>query len=158
MTACRQIEEFVDGLSNWYVRRSRRRFWKQRVRRRQGRRLRDPLDLPRDGQPPHGAHGALHGRGHVPEPRPWRPPRRARKPPPLRVARRDRSPDRPRALCGRPSRPAPRIAGPRRPLEGQHPRTPAPGHRLRQAAVALGGDLGAAHGGPDPRRAQREGA
>ncbi len=28
MTACRQIEEFVDGLSNWYVRRSRRRFWK----------------------------------------------------------------------------------------------------------------------------------
>jgi isoleucyl-tRNA synthetase len=28
MTVCRQIEEFVDGLSNWYVRRSRRRFWK----------------------------------------------------------------------------------------------------------------------------------
>ncbi len=28
MTACRQIEEFVEGLSNWYVRRSRRRFWK----------------------------------------------------------------------------------------------------------------------------------
>ncbi|HWC31234.1 MAG TPA: class I tRNA ligase family protein [Dehalococcoidia bacterium] len=28
MTACRQIEEFVDSLSNWYVRRSRRRFWK----------------------------------------------------------------------------------------------------------------------------------
>jgi isoleucyl-tRNA synthetase len=26
--ACRRIEEFVDGLSNWYVRRSRRRFWK----------------------------------------------------------------------------------------------------------------------------------
>jgi isoleucyl-tRNA synthetase len=28
MTACRQIEEFVDSLSNWYVRRSRRRFWR----------------------------------------------------------------------------------------------------------------------------------
>jgi isoleucyl-tRNA synthetase len=28
MTACRQIEDFVEGLSNWYVRRSRRRFWK----------------------------------------------------------------------------------------------------------------------------------
>jgi isoleucyl-tRNA synthetase len=28
MTACRQIEDFVDGLSNWYVRRSRRRFWR----------------------------------------------------------------------------------------------------------------------------------
>jgi isoleucyl-tRNA synthetase len=26
--ACRQIEAFVDDLSNWYVRRSRRRFWK----------------------------------------------------------------------------------------------------------------------------------
>ncbi len=32
MTACRQIEEFVEGLSNWYVRRSRRRFWKARER------------------------------------------------------------------------------------------------------------------------------
>ncbi len=28
MTACRQMEEFVEELSNWYVRRSRRRFWK----------------------------------------------------------------------------------------------------------------------------------
>ena len=28
MTAARQIEEFVEALSNWYVRRSRRRFWK----------------------------------------------------------------------------------------------------------------------------------
>ena len=28
MTAARQIEDFVEGLSNWYVRRSRRRFWK----------------------------------------------------------------------------------------------------------------------------------
>ncbi|MPZ48490.1 MAG: isoleucine--tRNA ligase [Dehalococcoidia bacterium] len=28
MAAARQIEDFVDGLSNWYVRRSRRRFWK----------------------------------------------------------------------------------------------------------------------------------
>jgi isoleucyl-tRNA synthetase len=26
--ACRRVEEFVEGLSNWYVRRSRRRFWK----------------------------------------------------------------------------------------------------------------------------------
>lgn len=28
MNACRRIEAFVDDLSNWYVRRSRRRFWK----------------------------------------------------------------------------------------------------------------------------------
>ncbi|HXH21695.1 MAG TPA: isoleucine--tRNA ligase [Dehalococcoidia bacterium] len=28
MNATRRIEEFVEGLSNWYVRRSRRRFWK----------------------------------------------------------------------------------------------------------------------------------
>ncbi len=27
-TACRRIERFVDDLSNWYVRRNRRRFWK----------------------------------------------------------------------------------------------------------------------------------
>jgi isoleucyl-tRNA synthetase len=28
MTVARQVEEFVEGLSNWYVRRSRRRFWR----------------------------------------------------------------------------------------------------------------------------------
>ncbi|MBT4514718.1 MAG: isoleucine--tRNA ligase [Chloroflexi bacterium] len=28
MEAMRTIEEFIDGLSNWYVRRSRRRFWR----------------------------------------------------------------------------------------------------------------------------------
>jgi isoleucyl-tRNA synthetase len=28
MTPCRRIEAFVEDLSNWYVRRSRRRFWK----------------------------------------------------------------------------------------------------------------------------------
>jgi isoleucyl-tRNA synthetase len=28
MAAARQVEDFVEGLSNWYVRRSRRRFWK----------------------------------------------------------------------------------------------------------------------------------
>jgi isoleucyl-tRNA synthetase len=28
MAAARQAEDFVEGLSNWYVRRSRRRFWK----------------------------------------------------------------------------------------------------------------------------------
>lgn len=28
MTAGRRIEEFVDSLSNWYIRRNRRRFWK----------------------------------------------------------------------------------------------------------------------------------
>ncbi|HEX5140348.1 MAG TPA: DUF5915 domain-containing protein, partial [Dehalococcoidia bacterium] len=28
MTACREIEDFVEALSNWYVRRSRRRFWR----------------------------------------------------------------------------------------------------------------------------------
>ncbi len=27
-SACRKLEDFIDGLSNWYVRRSRRRFWK----------------------------------------------------------------------------------------------------------------------------------
>ncbi|MGB6836851.1 MAG: isoleucine--tRNA ligase [Dehalococcoidia bacterium] len=28
MSACRRVEAFVEDLSNWYVRRSRRRFWK----------------------------------------------------------------------------------------------------------------------------------
>ena len=26
--ACRVVEDFLDDLSNWYLRRSRRRFWK----------------------------------------------------------------------------------------------------------------------------------
>ena len=39
MAAARQIEDFVEELSNWYVRRSRRRFWKSESRRRQAGRL-----------------------------------------------------------------------------------------------------------------------
>jgi isoleucyl-tRNA synthetase len=36
MTVCRQIEDFVEGLSNWYVRRSRRRFWKPALSKAEG--------------------------------------------------------------------------------------------------------------------------
>jgi isoleucyl-tRNA synthetase len=43
---CAHLEAYLDDLSNWYVRRSRRRFWKSESRRRQKRRLPDPLPRP----------------------------------------------------------------------------------------------------------------
>ena len=47
--ACGHITEFVDALSNWYVRRSRDRFWAADKRgRRKARRLLDALRMPGD--------------------------------------------------------------------------------------------------------------
>ena len=37
------LTDFVDELSNWYVRRGRERFWGKRHGRGQGSRLRDPV-------------------------------------------------------------------------------------------------------------------
>ena len=68
-TAGEAIESFVDQLSNWYVRRNRRRFWKST----------DPEDkqaayltlvrVPQGGARTHGAVRAVPGRERLPEPR-----------------------------------------------------------------------------------------
>ena len=75
--AGRAIEAFVDDLSNWYVRRSRRRFWNPAgaggPRRR--RRLPHPVRVPRHGGDAAGAVHAVRRRGAVAEP--GRRPRRA---------------------------------------------------------------------------------
>ena len=44
--ACAGLSEFVDALSNWYVRRSRDRFWSGETIGRQSRRLLDALRMP----------------------------------------------------------------------------------------------------------------
>ena len=66
--ACRELEDFVvNDLSNWYVRRSRRRLW-------DGAQTADKLACqhpPRGADhrvPPRGSRGALHGRRHPPQP------------------------------------------------------------------------------------------
>ena len=48
--ACARLTEFVDALSNWYVRRSRDRFWSSESAEstRQGRRLLDALRVSAD--------------------------------------------------------------------------------------------------------------
>ena len=69
MRAARAIEAFVDELSNWYVRRNRRRFWKGELDARQARRLRHPA--PRCWSRPDAAARAVRaapGRGDVGEP------------------------------------------------------------------------------------------
>ena len=64
------LERFVvEELSNWYIRRSRRRFWKTESRPRQGGRLPDPLRGADDADRAAGALHAVPGRGDVPEPR-----------------------------------------------------------------------------------------
>ena len=69
--AARAIERFVvDELSNWYIRRNRRRFWKSESDARQAGRLPDALRVPDDADAAAGAVHALPGRGDVPEPRP----------------------------------------------------------------------------------------
>ena len=54
------IESFVDQLSNWYVRRNRRRFWKAASGSRQAGRVPHALRVPRGRQPPARAVRAVH--------------------------------------------------------------------------------------------------
>ena len=66
--AARAIQDFVtDQLSNWYVRLSRRRFWKGELTHRQARRVRDPAGMPGGGGAADVAHRALLRRVAVPE-------------------------------------------------------------------------------------------
>ena len=67
--ACERITAFVDALSNWYVRRSRDRFWsadKQIAG--QARRLLDALRMPADDGEAHRPVRAVPGRSAVAEP------------------------------------------------------------------------------------------
>ena len=63
------IDGFVEELSNWYVRRNRRRFWKAEDDAGQADRLPDPVHLPDDPGAANGALHAVHQRGGLPEPR-----------------------------------------------------------------------------------------
>ena len=71
-SAGRRIQEFTGSLSNWYVRRSRRRFWKSENDDDKGMGLRDALLLPADAQQAHRAADAVRGRRAVPQPGPRR--------------------------------------------------------------------------------------
>ena len=67
--ACGRLTEFVDALSNWYVRRSRDRFWSERQDRTgQARRLLDALRVPADDLQADRPVRAVPGRGDVAEP------------------------------------------------------------------------------------------
>ena len=67
--ACGRITEFVDALSNWYVRRSRDRFWSEDKQiARQARRLLDAVRMPADDGQAGRAVRAVSGRGDVAEP------------------------------------------------------------------------------------------
>ncbi len=66
--ACGSLSEFVDALSNWYVRRSRDRFWSGRAIGRQGRRLLDALRMPAYDLQADRPVCALFGRGNVAKP------------------------------------------------------------------------------------------
>ena len=67
MNSTRPIEDFVERLSNWYVRLSRDRFWKSESRPKQIVRLRDALrDLDNGGEAV-GADDALSQRRNVPQ-------------------------------------------------------------------------------------------
>ena len=71
--AGRRIQEFVDRLSNWYVRRSRRRFWRPLIangrRRRQAVGLRHAAHLLGHGRQADGPAGSLRVGGNLSESR-----------------------------------------------------------------------------------------
>ena len=62
------LTDFVDALSNWYVRRSRERFWARGPRARQARRALDALRVPDRARAPARALPAVRHRGAVAEP------------------------------------------------------------------------------------------
>jgi isoleucyl-tRNA synthetase len=157
MTACRHIEEFVDSLSNWYVRRSRRRFWKAESDADKNaayetlwaclstvNRLMAPMVpfLAEDMYQNLERSGVLDAREH----------------PPHRLARRRRGARRHRTAQRRPGRPAHRLAGPRRPRQSQHQGAPTSGLGLRPSPPPVGGRGRAPTRRPGARRAERQAA
>ena len=62
--ACDSTRAFLDVLSNWYIRRSRERFWAADGARRRGG-LRHALHRPRDGRAVRGAAAAADHRGDL---------------------------------------------------------------------------------------------
>ena len=78
MAFCLEAERFVDDkLSNWYVRRSRRRFWKSEQARRQAGGVSDAIHRADDVDKADRARDAVSGGGDVSEPRAWTGTRRA---------------------------------------------------------------------------------
>ena len=66
--AGRRIQEFVGMLSNWYVRRSRRRFWKSENDEDKNSAYATLYNVFDDLEQAPGPFHALRGRGDVPEP------------------------------------------------------------------------------------------
>ena len=153
-SAGRSIAAFVDDLSNWYVRRSRRRFWRSGDDSEDGqrRRLPDPARIARDGVQAARAVHALRGGRDLRQPR-----RRRGVRPPVRLPRAGRGADRPRARDGHGGRAPHRRAWPggAQPGEGEGPPAAARGGGRRRRARAPG-DRAAR--GPGAGRAERQDA
>ena len=64
--ACNALPPFIEALNNWYIRRSRDRFWKSGEGRRQARRLRHALHRARHADADDGAVPAVPHRAHPP--------------------------------------------------------------------------------------------
>ena len=67
------MTDFVDDLSNWYVRRSRERFWGKGMAGDKEAAFATLYHVPGDDEPPDRAVHAVHGREHVSQPlsAPW---------------------------------------------------------------------------------------
>ena len=153
--AGREIAAFVEELSNWYVRLSRRRFWDGRPGR-----LRDPASLPARDLGDAGAVHTVPRRRDPPQPRRRRGGgvrRAARLGPPPRLPGGQSRHRRPRPRVGDGRGPPHRRARPRRPRPGEGQGAPAAAPRgdRRQRRRARG-DLGSRR--PRHRRAQCQGA
>jgi isoleucyl-tRNA synthetase len=140
--AVRPLVQFIDDLTNWYIRRSRRRFWKSEDDADKIARLRNPAHRAPAPVPDRRALHAVHLRGDLPQPAHPGPARiRAplRLPPPRRPRprRSPRGPDGPGAAGRRPRPPAA--------LRLQPQGAPAAGHPARRLPR---------RGAPGPRSAR----
>ena len=159
--AARRIEAFVDRLSNWYVRRSRRRFWRAGAlgegggRRRQARCVRHAPRLPGDAVPADRTVHAVRARGDAQEPdRPgaWSAGERAPRRLPGPAPRADRRPARRRhAPCDDALEPRARRA-----LAGRDKGAPAGRGRARRAALSGRARGARRRRGAGARRAERQ--